>query len=181
MVDMLERKKLIDYLPPFTRQFGEIKEVMETENKQFDVLNENIQKVLDNAFIADCDEYGIKKYESLLNIVPVPEDTLESRKSRVLLRWNEYVPYTYRVLIRRVNAYCGENNYRVNYEPENYQIFLQTSLEMFGQVQELEEMLDRILPENIYYRTENTIRAETGNTLYTGGGVVYCERIAIMD
>lgn len=175
------RKRLVEYLPDFMQKFSEIQEITGAEDREIEEIEKSIEKCLANCFIRDCDEYGIKKYEALFGIWPSTEDTLESRKARVILKWNETIPYTYLVLIRRLDAFCGENNYRVNYESENYQIFLRTGLEMFGQVRELEEMLDRILPENMYYRTENTIRAETGNTLYAGGGVVCCERIAIMD
>lgn len=181
MADMLERKKLIDYLPPFTQQFDEIKEIMETENKQFDTLNENLQKVLDNAFIADCDEYGIKKYESLLNLVPVPEDTLDSRKSRVLLRWNEYVPYTYRVLIRRLNAYCGVNNYNITEDLKRYYLHIRTNLNLYGQVTEFEKMCERIIPMNIEVTARNQMHQELDGTVFLGGAAVTANRERIIN
>lgn len=106
---------------------------------------------MNNAFIEDCDEYGIQKYENLLGITPSTEDTLNSRKLRVLLRWNDYIPYTYRVLVNKLNALCGVNNYTITGDHSEYYLHFETKLELFGQVKELEELFERVLPDNIYY------------------------------
>ena len=72
----MERKKLIEYLPEFMQTFAEMKEIMRAEDEEITAIDENLQKILDNAFIEDCDEYGIRKYETLLGIMASTEDTL---------------------------------------------------------------------------------------------------------
>ena len=114
LVEFPNRKKLIERLSPFTQSFGEIQEIMRVEEKWVDKLETGISTICNNAFIEDCDEYGIKKYEDLLGIISEPKDKLETRKMRVLARWNNMVPYTYRTLVQQLNILCGVNNYGSN-------------------------------------------------------------------
>lgn len=179
MDDKMERKKLLDYLPDFMRQFSEMKEITETEDTELDEIDISIQKVIDNAFIEDCDEYGIKKYETLLGISPSSQDTLDSRRSRVFLRWNDDIPYTYRVLIRKLNALCGVNNYTITGDESAYYLHFETSLGLFGQVKELEQLLEKILPVNIYYELSNSLRLEANNEIKLAGSVCVVEKVII--
>ena len=95
MAETIDRKKLIDYLPPIMQNFTEIKQITKVEQTEVNSLDFEIGRALDNAFIEDCDEYGIKKYEKLVGVTPTAQDTLESRKSRVLIRWNDFIPDSY--------------------------------------------------------------------------------------
>lgn len=154
MVEFPDRKKLIELLSPFTKSFGEIQEIMRVEEEWMDKLEECIKKIYNNAFIEDCDEYGIKKYEDLLGILPESKDKLETRKIRVLARWNSMVPYTYRTLVQQLNILCGVNNYDIDSDLENYMI----SFSIYGKedTSEIKQQLDRILPVNIAYDVRST-------------------------
>lgn len=167
MSDTIERKKLIEYLPPIMQNFSEFKEIMGTENTETDKVSKNIQRVLDNAFIESCDNYGIKKYEAMLNLFPGSEDTIESRRLRVLIRWNEFIPYTYRVLIRKLNAFCGVNGYDILPDLENYYLAIDIHVSVSKQREEIEKFLDRIMPMNFSYRVSikyNTHKVLAGYT-----------------
>ena len=131
---------------------------------ELDRIESNIQKVLDNAFMNDCDEYGIKKYEELWNITPDKEDTLESRRARVLLHWNDTLPYTWRTLKRKLDIYCGTNQYVIKNDLEHYRIHLHTYFYQRWQMDELKEILEPMLPMNIMLAYLNTMTfAESAN------------------
>lgn len=170
MADILERKKYITYLPDFLKQFFEFQEIGKAVDITINLFDKALKEVLDNAFIVTCNEYGIRKYEELLKITPSADDTIESRRSRVLLRWNNHIPYTYRVLVRKLNTLCGVNNYTIDGNQKDYHLVFRTYIELFGQVKELEDMLERILPENMYYESINTLNCEaSGNALIATG------------
>lgn len=177
--DAMIRKRLIDYLPPFMQDFAEIKAIMQTENPELDQAWLDIQIPLADAFIIDCDEYGIKKYEALTGIRPNPGDTLDVRKARVLIWWNNFIPYTYRVLVRRLNELCGVGNYKISGSFENYELFLKTSLMLGGQVQSLEHLLIQMIPMNINCGSDNEFTCNIDGLASCIGGICTVEKVVI--
>jgi hypothetical protein len=148
---------------------------MDVTDTQLDKVDKMTLKVLDNAFIESCDEYGIAKYESYLKITPTSYDTLETRKARVLLRWSEYTPFTMRVLRNKLNTLCGDDNYIIDDRLTEYYMFLTTYLEGYDQVKELEEWLERILPQNIVYGQHNIINMVAASDTRMGGASCYTD------
>ena len=62
MDKLIQRKKLIDLLPEFMKQFKEIQEIMKVEEKMLQGVEEQVEIILNNAFIERCDEENIKHY-----------------------------------------------------------------------------------------------------------------------
>lgn len=173
MDEQMVRKKLIEYLPRFMQNFSELKELLRVVNIETDNINIQIQKILDEAFIEDCTEYGLRKYENFLHIIPADGESLETRKIRVRMRWYDYSPYTFRVLVNKLNMICGVNNYDLIADLENYNFKVMTELGTYGTIDELAYMFESILPENIFYESVNTLNIETGCSLNYGGGMVF--------
>lgn len=160
-LDEKERKRLIEYQSPFMQKFAEIKEIMKTEDAEMELADKGIQRVLANAFILDCDIYGIKKYEAMLNILPNLEDTQESRKSRILIRWNDTIPYTWKTFLKKLDLLC-DGNYEVrNNFKSGYTVFVTAHLGLPGQVEELGRLLEKILPCNLVIEAENMVETKT--------------------
>ena len=74
---------MIDYLPPFMQQFEEMKQLMQSEDKQVAALNMDTAKILRNAFIETADVEGIERFERILHIIPSTGESLELRRSCV--------------------------------------------------------------------------------------------------
>lgn len=153
----MDRKKLIDYLPPIMQNFAEIKQITKVEQKETDTLDYEIGRILDNAFIQDCDEYGIEKYEYILGITASNGDKLDVRKMRALARWNNSLPYSYRILIRKLDILCGVGEYLIEDDSKHYALRLRTYFEDKWKVNELREVLEQMLPVNIVLDYLNTI------------------------
>ena len=170
MADIPERKRLLDFLPPFMQQFKEIIAITGTEQVWMDRIDVDIAQVIDNAFIETCNEYGIQKYENLLKIKPDSSDTLADRKARVLIRWNNEIPYTLRVLIQKLNTCCGVNNYDLEGDLENYDLIVYTHLSLVSAIEEVEKTVDRMMPMNMHFETFNDLVVDIWGSMY--GGVV---------
>lgn len=96
---MIRNVDLVSYLPPIMAEFQEYRATLEAENPEFVLVWNATDQVLQNEFIATADEYGISRFEQILNILPSKEDTLESRRSRVQTRWFNTIPYTLKALL----------------------------------------------------------------------------------
>lgn len=149
----VERKALIDLLPEFMKQFKEFKEMMKAEDEMLSVIDEQMQMVLDNAFISECNETGLKKYEDILHITPDAEDTIEERRTRVLLHWNDSLPYTIKVLIAKLNNFCGEENYKIEYLPVIYKLTVILNIVGLNMAEDVQELLEKIIPLNMEIST----------------------------
>ena len=99
-----------NYLPPITKETKEFKEVVKTENPEFNLLRGYIEDAFDDQFIMDATEYGVKRWESILKIYPGTTDTLLNRKYRILVYLNRKIPYTYRVMLNQLIQFFGLKN-----------------------------------------------------------------------
>ena len=163
---------LVSYLPPFLAEFKEIAVTLEAENPEFVLVWNAAERVLKNEFIETADEYGISRFEKLLHIFPSTEDTLESRRARVQIRWFSSIPYTWRVFIERLIAICGENNFTLTkHFADGYLLELEVSLELYGQIEELERLIETMFPCNIAFIAKNSIHCFVEGFAFWGGGV----------
>lgn len=169
---MIREVDLVSYLPPFMKTYKEPVAALEAENPEFYLVWTATDKVLRNRFISTADEYGISRFEKMLGIYPSAEDTLESRRSRVQSRWFNIMPYTMRTLLSKLQVLCGDTDFTLTHNFDvGYTLTLQTNLEKYGQVEELEAMLSSMLPENIVVKSLNVIPWNVEGFLFFGGGM----------
>lgn len=152
---MIRTVTLEKYLPNYLKEYKELFKIMEVENPEFNLIIEETEKILNNQFISTCDENGISKFEKLMQIIPLENDRLQSRISRVLSRWYEELPYSLKFLIRKLNNLCGTNNYELSIN--GYNLNITTHFEAPNQIEELELLFERILPANIQYLITNKV------------------------
>lgn len=172
---------LVSYLPPFMAEYEEINAALTAENPEFTLLWDGKEKVLKNQFILTAEGEGLARFERLLGIVPSKLDTLESRRQRVLLRWFLQLPYTEGMLLEKLVNLCGEGNFTFTKKYDCYQIKIEVSLELYGQIKELEELLERMIPcnMNVISRSRLNCKAEGNVKIYSGIRVT--ERVLVTN
>lgn len=166
---MIRDVDLVAYLPQFMQNYKEIVAALESENPEFQTIWKAADRVLYNRFIATADEYGISRFEKLLGIQASDEDTLESRRSRVQNRWLNTIPYTMKVLVQKLTTFCGDAGFNISDDfNTGYTLALETHLELYGQVEELCDMLCYMLPANIALNLKNTMHVSMDGKPYIG-------------
>lgn len=179
---MIRNVELLNYLPLFIQEYREIRAIMNAENPEIQIAEDETEIIFNNQFIQTCNLKGIAKFESLMGIVPDPNDTLASRISRVLTRWNDTVPYTFIVLCQKLDTLCGEGNYEIERDINNYTMDITTHLELVGQTDELDYMLDYMLPANIATTIRNEMYLNmTDGTAKIASGITFCNIIELTD
>lgn len=171
---MIREVDFVDYyLPPFMQSYKEPVEALKAEEPEFSLIWNATDKILYNKFISTADEYGISRYEKLLKIYPSAEDTLESRRARVQSRWFKTIPYTMKVLIDKLVNLCGDSDFFIVADfSESYTMVLNVSLSLYGQVDELNDIISYVVPQNIIVNVNNTLNYEQVAILFTAGGTV---------
>ena len=177
----MEHNTLIDYLPPYLKGYKEIQQITKAEASEIENLWSETGSVENNLFILSADSYGISRYEKLLKITPSSEDTLESRRNRVYVKWNDTIPYTIKVLINKLNTLCGKGNYTLVRNLDEHVIYVVTSLFMHGQTEALAELMDYIIPCNLSVNSENILDCKIEGNYNFGGGTVNVSMSQISD
>ena len=178
---MIRDVNLIEHLPLFIQQFREIKSIMDAENPEFQLVIDESEKIKNNQFIETSDLVGISKFEKLLNIVPLADDTLESRISRIMTRWNDVVPYTYKALVQKLVQLCDGLNFTINRNFNEYKMEIITHLELSGQVDELQYLLGYMIPVNLELTSKNDIYCDSYGKQNIGMGMAFCQTFELSD
>jgi len=162
-------------------EYKEINAALVAENPEFRIAWDAVDHVLRNEFIETCDEYGISRFEKILNIYPSEKDTIESRKLKVQSKWFDYIPYTEKMLYERLVSLCGKNNFIIEKKYDCYRVELEVSLELFGQTEELEHMIELMMPCNMTVFIKNKIHVQAEGAVIAAGGACAVETYFITN
>ena len=154
------------------QEYREIQKVMAAEEPELRLLWELLRKVFNNQFIQYCDDDGISKFEEMLGLHRYENDTLEIRIFRVLTYWNDQIPYTWRVLVNRMDQLCGAGNYELRPNFNVYELRITTKFDDAKKYDELNNMLKTILPANLEFNSVNILTPKTENRIYVTNGVI---------
>lgn len=127
----------------------EFKQIAIAINPEFNYLGECIRRILQDAFINDATDYGVKRWEKMLNIVPEKTDTLEDRKIRILTQLNIRLPYTWRVLEQMISSFVGEGNYTMKYINDYSKLIIRLKITSESQYGTVLGLLNNVVPQNI--------------------------------
>lgn len=151
---------LIDYLPTVLKDVREYKVVTAAEQPEiFDFFGE-IQTALDNQFIMYLTEYGVKRWEKIIGIVPKATYTLEERKFTILTMLSKRLPYTYRMLHQVLTELCGEDNYIIDLDANAYALTIWLEFMSDNNAEIVAMMLKQLCPANLicYVGTDTSQR-----------------------
>lgn len=178
---MTREVSLVPYLPPFMQEYKEPVAALEAEDPEFIIVWKAVDRILYNHFITTADEYGISRFENLLGITPLKEESLEMRRTRVQNMWFNTTPYTFRVFLEKLTALCGDSDFTVTKQFSIYRIDITTDLESPGQVDELDRLIEAMMPCNMVVVSVNKLPCEPQGNLYMAGTVCCVDYIQISD
>lgn len=178
---MIRDVNLIEHLPLFIQEYREIRQVMNAENPEFQLATDESETIKNNQFIETSDLIGISKFEKLLKINPSSDDTLQSRISRVMTRWNDVVPYTFKAFYKKLIGLCDGLNFTINDNFHEYKMEIITHLELSGQVDDLQYLLGFMIPGNLEITSNNEIYCDSFGYGNIAAGMAFCELFDLSD
>lgn len=139
---------LINYLPEYMKKYAEIQQIMNTETVEVESLWTAIIDVWKNQFLFDATEDGVKRWESLLEIVPKLTDTLDERKYRIFSLMNQDLPYTMTRLMLTLDTLCS-GDYEITPDFANYHIEVLIGLANKSNYDDVEDLVTKMIPANL--------------------------------
>ena len=148
---MKKETDLVSYLPFFMQTYKELAAALEAENPEFNLLWEAADRMLRNHFISTADEYGVSRFEKMLNIFSSQEESLYIRRTRVQNRWFNVAPYTLKILTLKLTELLGgEHRFSIRTDfREAYGLLLVVYSTNDSQAEEIKYILSVMVPENM--------------------------------
>lgn len=128
---------------------NEFNEIADAENKEFNLLWNYFETVLNDQFVSSATLNGIKMWEKMLQIKTKYSENEDVRKFRILVRLNEQLPYTFRMLNEQLKTLCGEEGYVAEIDNGKYLLVVRVRLSVEKKMIEVEELLKRMVPANM--------------------------------
>ncbi len=140
---------LLGYLPQYLKSYKELNEIFKVEEPEVEILFKKLGSLRSNQFISTADAVGIDKFEGLLGLLVNKKEDLETRKTRVLVKWLEDIPYTYEVLEAQLIRICGVDGFAMTLVANSYYLEVLVKLVAIERFEEVEKLLSRIVPCNL--------------------------------
>lgn len=152
---------ILNHYPPVIRQIREIQRIAEAEDAEFFKLNISINEVLRNMFVFTADETGAERFEKLLGIKPKATQSLDDRKSYILLMLNRRKMSLHEI-IKLLSEYAEEIELCLDYEKYELTMKAGDSASNTGM---LLKVLDEIMPLQIciFFRMETVTVTNFGD------------------
>lgn len=154
---------LIDRLPDILKDFYEYQELLKAQDPEFDLVDDILYRWSQNLHPKSADADGIAKFEDLLDITPLPGDSLEVRRFRVLTKLNARLPYTEIQLRKMLAAVCGWDGYRLTVA--DLTVILSLTEQNNDKIRVVYEMLREVIPMNLLIEIHQLL--ESYGVLYT--------------
>ncbi len=174
-------RQLKNYLPFIVREYDVYEALMAAEQPELSLAWDSYDLTFANQFIDTADNYGLSRWETMLQIVPQAGDTIESRRIKIKAKLNTIVPYTIRALIQKVDALANGEPYTVNIAEATYILHIITQWETNGKVDGLKDILERMVPVNIVIDSQNQVLGDLENPAFLANVPVITEMIALSD
>lgn len=140
--------KLNEYMPPFLKDVREFKEIFATEDKELEYMNNLIASMLTEVIVKTANSYGLTRYEKIYEITDIAS-TVEARRTNILLKINNRVPYTKKWLVNLLDAVIGKDAYTLKIDESNYLINIETTLNYSEAMETLKKELSLEIPANM--------------------------------
>lgn len=165
--------------PFILKRIPDIATIYAVNERQEAELDEAVEQLWNDIFLEDMGIDHIRRWENILKLEPLPDDSLEDRRYRIIAKLMEKLPYTRRTLRQKLDKLCPDG-YILTYSRSKYGVELRVFLTLDSEKKkpEVDSMLERVLPLDIFYDIiVSTIQRQYANT-YIAAGIYEIRRIA---
>lgn len=144
-----------EYWPRHLQELVEFGQIATAEQPEFTKAVQDVQGAPDDFFLVSLSEYGCRRWEAILGLVAAAEDTVESRRERILIAYLDQLPYTYRALLKYLSTVSDD--FKVVLDNDAYELFVRIRLSGYTQRDALAETLKQMIPANLVLLLQTAI------------------------
>ena len=142
-----------EYWPRHLQELVEFGQIATAEQPEFTKAVQDVQGAPDDFFLVSLSEYGCRRWEAILGLVASAEDTVESRRERILIAYLDQLPYTYRALMKYLSTVSDD--FKVVLDNDAYELFVRIRLSGYTQRDALAETLKQMIPANLVFKRQS--------------------------
>ncbi|WP_202887175.1 putative phage tail protein [Cohnella zeiphila] len=147
---------IMKYLPSYYQDIEDFTAMAAAENSEFDSLDTDVQRLLDDQFVLTASTAAIARREAMLGIQADPsKETLDFRRKRILNRYQTKPPFTVRYLQQQLDRLVGPGMTVVSVDVQNFILYVTTNIENANVFKEIIRTVEMVKPANIVYQ-QNT-------------------------
>lgn len=147
--------KLKDYWPRCLQDLVEFQQIANAEQPEFETALDDVRTAADDFFLATLSEYGCQRWDAIMGLHTADGDTLEARRERILIKYLDQLPYTYRTLLKYLKTITDD--FTVTLDENAYDLFIRIRLEGCSQRDALIATLGQMIPANLVLRLKADI------------------------
>lgn len=124
---------------------------VKSENKEFNLLWAELERVQNAAFIFKTNSKTIKYWEEMLGVSPSKDASLSDRQRKVYIEWNKRVKWTHRTFLKWLDVYLGKGNYKLSLDYDKYGIEIDVIVKesLYFDLDDLQRQVRDIIPANL--------------------------------
>lgn len=146
---MAREVNIFSYLPPVLHQIKEYIEIAKIENLVLEDLWQKIEDALNDQFIVTATEKGLERYEKTLKLRASDSDSIETRRFRLLTRYQEQIPFTFAYLNQSLTVLLRDKHYEIERDVSKKTLTVKVELAERSQFESVVMMLERTTPQNL--------------------------------
>ncbi len=139
---------LLSYIPAYLKEYKTLSEILTVQSEILNQMEADALFLLENSFVLTADEFGLQRFEKMLDIKPYTNDTYEIRRQRILNKLDTKIPYTLDVLKKKIESIVGDN-YTLTIDYKKYLLEVVTEITDMVESNFIGEVLDDYVPANV--------------------------------
>lgn len=140
------------YWTRIVRDTAEFQQIAAAENPEFNTVLKCLYNILKDGFINDLTEYGVRRWEKILELPVAPTATLEERKVAILTYLSIRRPYTIRILKNMLSTIMGDGNYSLNINNDTSTLTVKIADDKYRA--DVLMLMQRVLPQELILNFE---------------------------
>ena len=141
---------LIKYVPDVLADVDEYKAIMTLETKKKKEQWQHTENIFDSQYILEAPELGISLFEKMHGIKPLDTETLQERRNRIYVLYNEVSPFTRRWFQTSLEKMCGgKSHVSVRYLTETFTVEITFNCVPINILLQCFEWVERVTPYNM--------------------------------